>query len=90
MIQMDLNEAREQIRMVDEEMAALFVKRMKAVEAVAAYKKARGLPIEDLSQEARVIEGCSALIGDKALRDCYVQFLQGTMMVSKRWQRRLM
>ena len=29
---MDLNEAREQIRMVDEEMAALFVKRMKAVE----------------------------------------------------------
>ncbi len=87
---MDLNEARERIRAVDEEMAALFVKRMEAVEAVAAYKRERGLPIEDLAQEARVIEGRSGLIGDEALRDCYVQFLQGTMDVSKRWQRRLM
>ena len=32
---MDLNEARERIREVDEEMAALFVRRMEAVEAVA-------------------------------------------------------
>ena len=87
---MDLNEARERIRAVDEEMAALFVRRMEAVEAIADYKRARGLPIEDLAQEARVIAGRSALIADAALRDCYVQFLQSTMDVSKRWQRRLM
>lgn len=87
---MDLNEARERIRSVDEEMAALFEKRMKAVEAVAEYKKAHGLPIEDKAQEARVIEGRSALIGDTALRAYYVQFLQNTMEVSKRWQHRMM
>ena len=87
---MDLIDERERIRAVDEEMAALFVKRMEAVEAIAAYKRQRGLPIEDLEQEARVIEGRSALIGDLALRDCYVQFLQSTIEVSTRWQRRLM
>jgi len=87
---MDLNEARERIREVDEEMAALFVRRMQAVEAIAAYKRERGLPIEDKAQEARVIEGRSALVADAALRSYYVQFLQETMEVSKRWQHRLM
>ena len=42
---MDLQESREVIRQVDEEMAKLFVKRMEAVRSVAAYKKERGLPI---------------------------------------------
>ena len=51
---MDLNEARERIREVDEEMAALFVRRMEAVEAVAAYKRARGLPIEDLASDVEL------------------------------------
>ena len=88
-MEMDLNEARERIRAVDEEMAALFVKRMEAVEAVAAYKRERGLPIEDLPQETRVIQGRSALISDPALRSYYVQFLPSTLEVSKRWQHRL-
>ena len=87
---MDLNEARERIRAVDEEMAALFVKRMQAVEAVVAYKREHGLPIEDKAQEARMIAGLGALIEDAALRPYYVQFLQGTIEVSKRWQHRLM
>lgn len=87
---MDLNEARERIREIDGEMAALFVKRMEAVEAVAAYKRAHGLPIEDKAQEARVIEAGSERIADEALRPFYVQFLQETMEVSKRWQRRLL
>lgn len=89
-VKMDLNEAREAIRQADEAMAALFVQRMRAVEAVAAYKRERGLPIEDLAQEARVIEGRSALIEDPALREYYVGFLRDTMAVSKRWQHRLM
>ena len=87
---MELKEARERIRAVDEEMAALFVRRMEAVEAVAAYKRERGLPIEDRAQEARVIERGSALIDDPALRTFYVQFLRDTIEVSKRWQHRLM
>lgn len=87
---MNLDEAREAIREVDEQMAALFVKRMEAVRDVAAYKRERGLPIEDKDQEARVIAGRSALVADDELRSFYVRFLQDTMDVSKRWQHRLM
>ena len=87
---MDLQESRDVIRQVDEEMARLFVRRMDAVRAVAAYKKERGLPIEDKEQEARVIEGRSALVEDPALRSFYINFLQDTMDVSKRWQHYLM
>ena len=87
---MDLQESRDVIRQADEEMARLFVRRMDAVRAVAAYKKERGLPIEDKEQEARVIEGRSALVEDPALRSFYINFLQDTMDVSKRWQHYLM
>jgi len=87
---MDLNEAREEIASVDEQMAALFVRRMEAVRAVAAYKRERGIPIEDKQQEARVIARNSAFVEDEQMRSFYVRFLQDTMDVSKRWQHRLM
>ena len=86
---MELNEAREKIRQIDGEMAKLFVSRMEAVRKIAEYKRAHGLPIEDKEQEARVIEGRSALIGDPELRSFYVRFLLGTIEVSKSWQHRL-
>jgi len=87
---MDLKESREVIRQVDEEMAKLFERRMEAVREIAAYKKERGLPIEDKDQEARVIKGRSARIENPELRSFYVNFLQDTMDVSKRWQHYLM
>ena len=86
---MDLQEARNEIAAVDEEMAELFLRRMAAVEQVAAYKKERGLPIEDKQQEARVIAGRGALVSDPELRSFYVRFLQDVMNVSKRYQHRL-
>ena len=86
---MELEEAREAIRQADEAMAALFVHRMEAARAIAAYKAAHGLPVEDKAQEARVLSGRSALIEDAALLPYYLEFLQHTMDVSKDWQRRL-
>ncbi len=41
----DLQKAREEIDIVDKEMAKLFVRRMKAVKVVSDYKKEHGLPI---------------------------------------------
>jgi len=87
---MDLKDSREAIREIDKKMAELFVARMRAVRDVAAYKRERGLPIEDKEQEARVIQNCGALVEDDELRSFYLQFLQDTMDVSKRWQHRLM
>ncbi|MBR4425520.1 MAG: chorismate mutase [Oscillospiraceae bacterium] len=86
---MELSEAREIIREVDEAMAGLFVRRMEAVRAVADYKRARGLPIEDREQEARVIAGRGALVEDPELREFYVRFLREAIELSKRWQQRL-
>ena len=42
-----LEEARKMINEVDSQMAELFVKRMRAVEAVCEYKMEFGLPILD-------------------------------------------
>ena len=86
---MELHEIREEIRQIDEEMAELFVRRMEAVRKVAAYKNRRGLPILDQEQEARVIDGRSALIKDPELRPFYIEFLKDVMKVSKHWQQYL-
>ena len=86
---MELHEIREEIRQIDEEMAELFVRRMEAVRKVAAYKNRRGLPILDQEQEARVIEGRSALIKNPELRPFYIEFLKDVMKVSKHWQQYL-
>ena len=86
---MDLNEARERIGAIDEEMAALFERRMEAVRAVAAYKKNHSLPIEDKAQESAKLTAHGALISDEAMRPFYQRFLENTIEVSKLWQRHL-
>ena len=87
---MNLTEARDEIARVDDQMAELFVRRMEAVRDIATYKREHGMPIEDKAQEARIIERCGTLVHDEQMRSFYVQFLQNTMDVSKRWQHRLM
>lgn len=86
---MELQEIRDEIRQIDEEMAELFCRRMEAVRKVAAYKNRRGLPILDREQETRVIDGRSALIKDPELRPFYIEFLKDVMKVSKHWQQYL-
>ena len=86
---MELQEIREEIRQIDEEMAELFCRRMEAVRKVAAYKNRRGLPILDQEQEARVIEGRSSLIKNQELLPFYIEFLKDVMKVSKHWHQYL-
>ena len=50
-----LQEARKIINEVDEQMAALFCRRMEAAAMVAAYKKETGMPILDAAREEAVI-----------------------------------
>lgn len=86
----DLQAIREEIAEVDEQMAALFVRRMRLAQEVAAYKKTYGLPVYDASQEARVLERGAERVRDTQLVGYYRSFLQGMMDLSKRYQRRLM
>ena len=87
---MGLDESREAIRAIDEQIAGLFVERMEAARDIAAYKQERGLPVEDAQQEARVLADRGGLVEDEELRPFYLEFLQHTMDVSKSWQRHLM
>ncbi|MCR5042006.1 MAG: chorismate mutase [Clostridia bacterium] len=86
---MDINEAREQISLIDTQMAGLFARRMELSREIAGYKREHGLPIEDREQEAQVIAAHAGLIRDEALRPYYIRFLQETIDLSKRWQRGL-
>ncbi len=82
-----LQEARKIISEIDAEMAELFVRRMRASEQVAEYKKERGLPVFDAVREQEVLEKGSARVSDPVLREHYVRFLQNNMDVSKDYQR---
>ena len=82
-----LEAARLEIDAVDREMAALFVRRMRAVEGVADYKRAHGLPILDSVREEAVIRKNTTLVEDEALRPYYVEFLTNLMATSRHYQR---
>ena len=85
-----LEEARKIINEVDSKMAELFVKRMRAAEMVAEYKKEHGLKIFDAAREDEVIRRNSELVEDKEIREYYVNFLKNNMAVSRDYQDRLM
>ena len=85
-----LDKARKEINEIDRQMAELFVLRMKAAEAVAEYKKERGLAILDEVRENEVIVRNSAFVEDDGIREYYVSFLRNTMAVSRAYQSRLM
>ncbi|MBR3561057.1 MAG: chorismate mutase [Oscillospiraceae bacterium] len=87
---MTLEEARAEIAALDREMAALFARRMAAVESVAEWKKAQGLPVLDEAQEARVLERGAAQIDDPVIRALYLEFQRGVMRLSREHQQRWM
>lgn len=83
------HEARKTIGEIDKEIASLFERRMKAAEDVAAYKKANGIPVEDLVREEQLIEANSSLVKNDEIRSYYVNFLKNTMKLSKDYQHKL-
>lgn len=87
---MELDAAREEIKEADRAIAELFERRMRAVKAVAAYKKEHGLPVYDRAQEDRVIARNSVFVTDAVIRDYYVKFIEDTMAISRAYQHRLL
>lgn len=85
-----LEEARKKINSVDEEIAKLFEERMKAAKEIAEYKKENGLPITDASRELELINKNSKFVNDEVIREYYVNFIQETMNISKKYQSRIL
>ena len=76
MMENRLEEARKIINEVDEKMAELFVKRMRAAEMVYEHKKKFGLPILDAAREAVVIEKNAAYVDDEVLKGYYMDYIK--------------
>lgn len=85
-----LEEARLEINEIDEELAKLFVRRMRASEKVAEYKKIHGLPVQDPAREARILRRNSLRVEDEVLREYYMNFMEKNMELSRSYQHRLL
>lgn len=84
-----LENARKEINRIDKEMARLFEERMRCAEAVAEYKKERGLAILDQTREDEIVKKNSELIKDETIKEYYINFLKNNMAVSRAYQERL-
>lgn len=77
-MELDIKELREEINKTDEEIVALFKKRMDIASSVAKYKKERGLPVLDAARERELLEKISNLAGEEL--DGYARTLYRTML----------
>ena len=81
---MELNELRNEINQIDDEILDLFLRRMEVAGQVAAYKREHNLPIYQPQREQEILESVSIKAG--ALGD-YAKALFATLMdLSKRYQ----
>ncbi len=84
-----LQDARAAINEIDNEMTALFSRRMAAAKTVAAYKKEHGLPILDARREEEIIARHAEGIADETVRGYYVEYQRALMGISRQYQERL-
>lgn len=62
---MDINEAREKLNQIDDQIVPLFVERMKTVLDIAQYKKDHGLTVLDRSRETDILNRVTAASGEE-------------------------
>lgn len=84
-----LDEAREIINEVDNEMINLFIKRMAAISMVAEYKSENNIPVLDSIREETIIERNLEKLSNKQLEKYYLTFFEGVLNSSKAYQKDL-
>lgn len=85
----DLKNIREEINKIDASMADLFTKRMDLVSEVAEYKKEHGLQIYDKERETLIVKNNLRFINNENYKDSYIDFLNSTMSISRKYQSKL-
>ena len=88
MSQMD--ELRDQIEKIDEQMIDLFEERMRVSAKVAAFKKEHGIPVLDKDREKILIKRNVGKVKNRELVVYYKEFFEGVLDVSKKYQHKLM
>lgn len=86
-MEMELQDIRKELDQMDDQMTALFVRRMRLVSQVAAYKKEHGLPILDTGREREIMNRVSLAAGEDL--EHFTKLLFQTMFsVSRAYQAR--
>ena len=85
-----IEEYRNEINNIDEQMAQLFKKRMAVSRKVADYKIEYGLPVKDSSREEQIYAKCAERVNDKEIESYYVSFQKNVIDLSCDYQSRLM
>lgn len=83
-----LDDARQEIDLIDKQMAELFSRRMEASKNIANYKKINKLPIANKEREAKIISKNSQYV-DEEYRPYYLDFINKTIKISKDYQQKL-
>ncbi len=84
---MELDELREEINKIDEELRVLFEKRLQIATQIAVLKKKRQLPIEDQNREKQVIQMHCEKVSDPKVQEAYLSWLKMTMEITKEWEK---
>lgn len=82
----DLNECRKEIDAIDQQMIALFEKRMNVAKDVVTYKLAHNMPIFQSEREKQVIEKNVNRITNEQLKSFAALYVQDMMNISKSYQ----
>ena len=85
---LNLEEIRKEISAINDEMLALFVKRMELSSQVAAYKIANDLPTLDRKREEAILQKVADNTSEE-LRQYALEFFRNMMDLSKQYQETL-
>ena len=85
---MDLNEIRQQIDTVDNEIVALLEERMKLVTRVSAYKQRTGKAIYDPEREQALLDKVAASVENPEYKEAIVAIFADIMKHSRTYQGR--
>ena len=88
MVNLNLDEIRAEISAINDEMLALFVKRMELSAQVAMYKKANGLTTLDRKREEAILQKVADNTSDE-YRQYALQLFRTMMDLSKEYQETL-
>lgn len=86
----ELEQYRQEIDAIDQDLTRLFEARLKTVLKVGEYKIQHDLPVLDASREQKVIEKNVGRLEDKQFEEELTKFFQSMMDITKETQTKMM
>lgn len=84
-----IDELRTEIENIDDEMRALFERRMRVARKIGLYKKEKGIPVKDKKREEFLINKNLSGLSDISLAEYYKEFQKNVIMLSCEYQEKV-